>query len=122
MYYKMRILPVIFLFSMMTKAQDKVVLGFLIHGVNLILNKGMTGIWIARRYWLFFYIEEPIYPSVYHVFGGVQAQISYLRSFLNSASEILSLNRFNGICEGNRAVTDVFCHFVYEMSPEVRIM
>ena len=70
MYYKMRILPVIFLFSMMTKAQDKVVLGFLIHGVNLILNKGMTGIWIARRYWLFFYIEEPIYPSVYHVFGG----------------------------------------------------
>lgn len=68
----MRILPVIFLFSMMTKAQDKVVLGFLIHGVNLILNKGMTGIWIARRYWLFFYIEEPIYPSVYHVFGGGQ--------------------------------------------------
>lgn len=54
--------------------------------------------------------------------GGWQAQISYLRSFLNSASEILSLNRFNGICEGNRAVTDVFCHFVYEMSPEVRIM
>ena len=47
---------------MMTKAQDKVVLGFLIHGVNLILNKGMTGIGIARRYWLFFYIiEEPIY-------------------------------------------------------------
>ena len=70
MYYKMRILPVIFLFSMMTKAQDNFILGFLIHGVNLILNKGMTGIWIARRYWLFFYIEEPIYPSVYHVFGG----------------------------------------------------
>jgi hypothetical protein len=67
---KMRILPVIFLFSMMTKAQDKVVLGFLIHGVNLILNKGMTGIWAARRYWLFFYIEEPIYLSVYHVFWG----------------------------------------------------
>lgn len=59
-----------FLFSMMTKAQDNFILGFLIHGVNLILNKGMTGIWIARRYWLFFYIEEPIYPSVYHVFGG----------------------------------------------------
>lgn len=76
MYYKMRILPVIFLFSMMTKAQDKVVLGFLIHGVNLILNKGMTGIWTARRYWLFFYIEEPIYPSVYHVFGGGKT-ISY---------------------------------------------
>ena len=76
MYYKMRILPVIFLFSMMTKAQDKVVLGFLIHGVNLILNKGMTGIWIARRYWLFFYIEEPIYPSVYHVLGGGKT-ISY---------------------------------------------
>ena len=72
MYYKMRILPVIFLFLMMTKAQDKVVLGFLIHGVNLILNKGMTGIWIARRYWLFFYIDEPIYLSVYHVFGGGQ--------------------------------------------------
>ena len=50
MYYKMRILPVIFLFSMMTKAQDNFILGFLIHGVNLILNKGMTGIWIARRY------------------------------------------------------------------------
>ena len=30
----------------------------------------MTGIWIARRYWLFSYIEEPIYSSVYHVFGG----------------------------------------------------
>ena len=54
MYYKMRILPVIFLFSMMTKAQDNFILGFLIHGVNLILNKGMTGIWIARRYWLYF--------------------------------------------------------------------
>ena len=62
MYYKMRILPVIFLFSMMTKAQDNFILGVLIHGVNLILNKGMTGIGIARRYWLFFYIiEEPIY-------------------------------------------------------------
>ena len=77
MYYKMRILPVIFLFSMMTKAQDNFILGFLIHGVNLILNKGMTGIWIARRYWLFFYIEEPIYPSVYHVFGGGGKTISY---------------------------------------------
>ena len=99
MYYKMRILPVIFLFSMMTKAQDKVVLGFLIHGVNLILNKGMTGIWIARRYWLFFYIEEPIYPSVYHVFGGGGKTISYnllfsllvhilFRLFLNFSSMI----------------------------------
>ena len=78
----MRILPVIFLFSMMTKAQDKVVLGFLIHGVNLILNKGMTGIWIARRYWLFFYIEEPIYPSVYHVFRGGGKTISYNLLFL----------------------------------------
>lgn len=73
----MRILPVIFLFSMMTKAQDNFILGFLIHGVNLILNKGMTGIWIARRYWLFFYIEEPIYPSVYHVFWGGGKTISY---------------------------------------------
>ena len=82
MYYKMRILPVIFLFSMMTKAQDKVVLGFLIHGVNLILNKGMTGIWIARRYWLFFYIEEPIYPSVYHVFWGGGKTIYYNLLFL----------------------------------------
>lgn len=98
MYYKMRILPVIFLFSMMTKAQDKVVLGFLIHGVNLILNKGMTGIWIARRYWLFFYIEEPIYPSVYHVFWGGQdyfLQSSFLllvrilfQLFLNFSSMI----------------------------------
>lgn len=43
MYYKMRILPVIFLFSMMTKAQDNFILGFLIHGVNLILNKGDDG-------------------------------------------------------------------------------
>ena len=77
MYYKMRILPVIFLFSMMTKAQDNFILGFLIHGVNLILNKGMTGIWIARRYWLFFYIEEPIYPSVYHVVWGGGKTISY---------------------------------------------
>ena len=78
----MRILSVIFLFSMMTKAQDKVVLGFLIHGVNLILNQGMTGIWIARRYWLFFYIEEPIYPSVYHVFWGGGKTISYNLLFL----------------------------------------
>ena len=31
----------------------------IVHGF---LNKGMTGIGIARRYWLFFYIiEEPIY-------------------------------------------------------------
>lgn len=82
MYYKMRILPVIFLFSMMTKAQDNFILGFLIHGVNLILNKGMTGIWIARRYWLFFYIEEPIYPSVYHVFWGEGKTISYNLLFL----------------------------------------
>lgn len=91
MYYKMRILPVIFLFSMMTKAQDKVVLGFLIHGVNLILNKGMTGIWIARRYWLFFYIEEPIYPSVYHVFwGGARLflTIFFFYLFLNFSSMI----------------------------------
>lgn len=95
----MRILPVIFLFSMMTKAQDNFILGFLIHGVNLILNKGMTGIWIARRYWLFFYIEEPIYPSVYHVFGGGGKTISYnllfsllvrilFRLFLNFSSMI----------------------------------
>ena len=72
MYYKMRILPVIFLartsvlffFSMITKAQDN----FIDPGLSdtwckpMILNKGMTGIGIARRYWLFFYIiEEPIY-------------------------------------------------------------
>jgi len=44
---------------------------------TMILNKGMTGIWIARRYWLFFYIEEPIYPSVYHVFWGGGKTISY---------------------------------------------
>ena len=31
----------------------------IVHGF---LNKGMTGIGIARRYWLFFYIiEEPTY-------------------------------------------------------------
>ena len=89
----MRILPVIFLFSMMTKAQDKVVLGFLIHGVNLILNKGMTGIGIARRYWLFFYIEEPIYPSVYHVFGGGQDY------FLQSSFFIASSYSFSTILE-----------------------
>ena len=93
MYYKMRILPVIFLFSIMTKAQDKVVLGFLIHGVNLILNKGMTGIGIARRYWLFFYIEEPIYPSVYHVFGGGQDY------FLQSSFFIASSYSFSTILE-----------------------
>ena len=78
---------------MMTKAQDKVVLGFLIHGVNLILNKGMTGIWIARRYWLFFYIEEPIYPSVYHVFGGGQDY------FLQSSFFIASSYSFSTILE-----------------------
>ena len=94
MYYKMRILPVIFLFSMMTKAQDNFILGFLIHGVNLILNKGMTGIWIARRYWLFFYIEEPIYPSVYHVFGEGQdyfLQSSFFIASSYSFSTILSV-------------------------------
>ena len=63
MYYKMRILPVIFLFSMMTKAQDNFILGFLIHGVNLILNKGMTGIWIARRYLLFSAILEFLFDD-----------------------------------------------------------
>lgn len=89
----MRILPVIFLFSMMTKAQDNFILGFLIHGVNLILNKGMTGIWIARRYWLFFYIEEPIYPSVYHVFWGGQDY------FLQSSFFIASSYSFSTILE-----------------------
>lgn len=59
---------------MITKAQDN----FIDPGLSdtwckpMILNKGMTGIWIARRYWLFFYIEEPIYPSVYHVFWGAR--------------------------------------------------
>ena len=112
----MRILPVIFLFSMMTKAQDKVVLGFLIHGVNLILNKGMTGIWIARRYWLFFYIEEPIYPSVYHVFGGGGKTISYnllfsllvrilFRLFLNFSSMInLILVTFLPVLIGSNSI------------------
>lgn len=116
MYYKMRILPVIFLFSMMTKAQDKVVLGFLIHGVNLILNKGMTGIWIARRYWLFFYIEEPIYPSVYHVFWGGGKTISYnllfsllvrilFRLFLNFSSMInLILVTFLPVLIGSNSI------------------
>ena len=47
---------------------------------TMILNKEMTGIWIARRYWLFFYIEEPIYPSVYHVFWG-GGQDYFLQSF-----------------------------------------
>ena len=47
---------------------------------TMILNKGMTGIWIARRYWLFFYIEEPIYPSVYHVFLG-GGKTYFLQSF-----------------------------------------
>ena len=49
---------------MITKAQDN----FIDPGLSdtwckpMILNKGMTGIGIARRYWLFFYIiEEPIY-------------------------------------------------------------
>lgn len=112
----MRILPVIFLFSMMTKAQDKVVLGFLIHGVNLILNKGMTGIWIARRYWLFFYIDEPIYPSVYHVFLGGGKTISYnllfsllvrilFRLFLNFSSMInLILVTFLPVLIGSNSI------------------
>ena len=112
----MRILPVIFLFSMMTKAQDNFILGFLIHGVNLILNKGMTGIWIARRYWLFFYIEEPIYPSVYHVFGGVGKTISYnllfsllvrilFRLFLNFSSMInLILVTFLPVLIGSNSI------------------
>ena len=47
---------------------------------TMILNKGMTGIWIARRYWLFFYIEKPIYPLVYHVFWG-GGQDYFLQSF-----------------------------------------
>lgn len=101
---------------MMTKAQDKVVLGFLIHGVNLILNKGMTGIWIARRYWLFFYIEEPIYPSVYHVFGGGGKTISYnllfsllvrilFRLFLNFSSMInLILVTFLPVLIGSNSI------------------
>ena len=112
----MRILPVIFLFSMMTKAQDNFILGFLIHGVNLILNKGMTGIWIARRYWLFFYIEEPIYPSVYHVFWGGGKTISYnllfsllvrilFRLFLNFSSMInLILVTFLPVLIGSNSV------------------
>lgn len=116
MYYKMRILPVIFLFSMMTKAQDNFILGFLIHGVNLILNKGMTGIWIARRYWLFFYIDEPIYPSVYHVFGGGGKTISYnllfsllvrilFRLFLNFSSMInLILVTFLPVLIGSNSI------------------
>lgn len=101
---------------MMTKAQDKVVLGFLIHGVNLILNKGMTGIWIARRYWLFFYIEEPIYPSVYHVFEGGGKTISYnllfsllvrilFRLFLNFSSMInLILVTFLPVLIGSNSI------------------
>lgn len=112
----MRILPVIFLFSMMTKAQDNFILGFLIHGVNLILNKGMTGIWIARRYWLFFYIDEPIYPSVYHVFGGGGKTISYnllfsllvrilFRLFLNFSSMInLILVTFLPVLIGSNSI------------------
>ena len=64
---------------MMTKAQDN----FIDPGLSdtwrksIILNKGMTGIWVARRYWLFFYIEKPIYPLVYHVFLGGGKTISY---------------------------------------------
>ena len=88
MYYKMRILPVIFLFSMITKAQDN----FIDPGLSdtwckpMILNKGMTGIGIARRYWLFFYIEEPIYPSVYHVFGGGQDYFLQSSFFIANSS------------------------------------
>ena len=73
-------------YTMYQKAQDNFILGFLIHGVNLILNKGMTGIWIARRYWLFCYIEEPIYPSVYHVFGGGQDYFLQSSFFIASSS------------------------------------
>lgn len=54
---------------------------------TMILNKGMTGIWIARRYWLFFYIEEPIYPSVYHVFwGGARLFLTIFFFIANSSA------------------------------------
>lgn len=115
MYYKMRILPVIFLFSMMTKAQDKVVLGFLIHGVNLILNKGMTGIWIARRYWLFFYIEEPIYPSVlvrilFQLFLNFSSMINlilvtFLPVLIGSNSIFISVNSLISVCAFSKTFT-----------------
>lgn len=91
MYYKMRILPVIFLFSMMTKAQDKVVLGFLIHGVNLILNKGMTGIWIARRYWLSIR-SQYIHQYIMYLGGGQDY-------FLQSSFFIASSYSFSTILE-----------------------
>ena len=80
----------------MTKAQDN----FIDPGLSdtwckpMILNKGMTGIWIARRYWLFFYIEEPIYPSVYHVFGGGGQDY-----FLQSSFFIASSYSFSTILE-----------------------
>ena len=57
---------------------------WLIHGA--ILNKGMTGIWVARRYWLFFYIEKPIYPLVYHVFWGGQDYFLQSSFFIASSS------------------------------------
>ena len=81
MYYKMRILPVIFLFSMMTKAQDNFILGFLIHGVNLILNKGMTGIWIARRYWLSIR-SQYIHQYIMYLGGGKTISYNLLFSLL----------------------------------------
>ncbi len=73
---------------MITKAQDN----FIDPGLSdtwckpMILNKGMTGIGIARRYWLFFYIEEPIYPSVYHVFGGGQDYFLQSSFFIANSS------------------------------------
>ena len=73
---------------MITKAQDN----FIDPGLSdtwckpMILNKGMTGIWIARRYWLFFYIEEPIYPSVYHVFWGGQDYFLQSSFFIANSS------------------------------------
>ena len=60
----------------------------------LVEEKGMTGIWVARRYWLFFYIEKPIYPLVYHVFLGGGKTISYKLLFsllVHQHSQIHSL-------------------------------
>lgn len=73
---------------MMTKAQDN----FIDPGLSdtwrksIILNKGMTGIWVARRYWLFFYIEKPIYPLVYHVFWVGQDYFLQASFFIASSS------------------------------------
>lgn len=46
---------------------------------TMILNKGMTGIWIARRYWLFSTLRSQYIHQYIMYFGG--GQDYFLQSF-----------------------------------------